>query len=292
MKSNSLVVMVCLSLFSALSNAQEPLTLANAYELALQHEPKLQSIYLKTAANGESIEQVRSRLLPQIQGTVSAGRYEYAYQSAAKATKENYTDYSISAVQPLYRPEYWRGLDQAKTKYESALQQLKGEQQQVGLDVAKAYFTVLHGEKNVELSYAQQLFYEQKYRQLEEMLKIGLTNKIDLLETKIARDKGRSQYSIEQKRVGIAKLRLQNMIGQPVESLSALNWETIDTSEFVMNKKVFDEKLDENPLYKLANLNVQAAQDEVAIRNYEHYPKIDLSLTRKETNSADLVTHM
>lgn len=292
MKSNPLFSLLSIAVCALLSHAQEPLTLGTAYELALKHEPKLQSFYLKTAANGESIEQVRSKLLPQLQGTVSAGRYEYAYQSSSKATKENYTDYSISAVQPIYHPEYWRGLDQAKTRYESALEQLKVQQQQVGLDLAKAYFSVLHGEKSAQLLQAQKLYYEQKYTQLEEMLKIGLTNKIDLLEAKIARDKARSQYMIEQKRVGILKLRLQNMIGIPVETLDELNFEMMNTSKFTMNKNEINQKIDENPQYKSAKLNVQVAQDEIAIRNYEHYPKVDFSLTRKETNSADLVTHM
>ncbi|MDD2780488.1 TolC family protein [Sulfuricurvum sp.] len=292
MKSNPLLSVITLAVFALLSNAQEPLTLGTAYELALKHEPKLQSLYLKTAANGESIEQVRSRLFPQIQGTVSVGRYEYAYQASSKATKENYTDYSISAVQPIFRPEYWRGLDQAKSKYESALEQLKAQQQQVGLDVSKAYFSVLHSEKSAELASAQKLYYEQKYVQLEEMLKIGLTNKIDFLETKIARDKARSLYAIEQKRAGIAKLRLQNMIGKPIEALHELNFEMIDVSHWIINKSELNQKLDENPLYKSAKYTVKAAEDEVAIRNYEHYPKVDLSLTRKETNSADPITHI
>lgn len=277
--------------FSVIGNASELMSLQEAYSLALQYEPKLKSAYFKTEANGESIEQVRSRLFPQISSTVSAGRYEYEYQSSDKATKENYTDYSISAVQPLYRPEYWLGLDQAKTKYQSALEQLKAQKQQVGLDVAKAYFSVLHSEKSIELAKAQKLYYEQKYKQLEEMLKIGLTNKIDLLETKIARDKARSQLAIEQKRGGVAKLRLENMIGTHVNSLHPFDFEMIDASRWKIDKKEFIDKLVKNPLYKSAQLNVQIARDEIEIRNYEHYPKIDLSLTRKETNSADLVTH-
>lgn len=292
MKSNPFKVLFLIPLSVYQLNAAEVLTLGRAYELALKHEPRLQAGYFKAVAGGETVEQIRARLLPQIQATASLGRYEYAYQSAPNATKENFTDYSISAVQPLFRPEYWRGVEQAKNKYESALEQLKGQRQQVGIDVAKAYFNVLHGEKSVKLAESQKLYYEQKYMQLEEMLKIGLTNKIDLLETKIARDKGRAQFAIEKKRVGIAKLRLQNMIGIPVESLDELNWDAINVSAFEINTDDTYKKSDENPMFKASQLNVQAAQDEVAIRYYDHYPKVDLSLTRKETNSADLVTHM
>lgn len=292
MKSNPLVSLLTIPFWLFQLNATELLTLGAAYELALKHEPRLQSGYFKAVAGGETIEQIRARLLPQIQATASLGRYEYAYQSAHNATKENFTDYSISAVQPLFRPEYWRGVEQAQNKYESALEQLKAQRQQVGIDVAKAYFSVLHGEKSVELAESQKLYYEQKYTQLEEMLKIGLTNKIDLLEMKIARDKGRTQYAIEKKRVGIAKLRLQNMIGTPIEALDNLNWDAINLSAFEIHTDETYKKLDDNPLFKASQLNVQAAQDEVAIRYYDHYPKVDLSLTRKETNSADLVTHM
>lgn len=274
-------------------HATEPLTLSKAYEMALKNEPKLQASALKVSANAQSIDQVQARYYPQIQGNLSWGRYEYdaQYLTVDGAVKESYTDYSISASQAIYHPEIWRGIDQAKTKQKMVEQQYKAQAQKLGLDLAKAYFLVLREIKNVELALSQKEYYEQKYKQLEEMLKFGLTNRIDLLETKIQKDKSYSQWLIEQKRTKVAKLRLENLIGEKVNDFSPFDFTSIKTSNLALNRNEWENKINQFPSLQAAHYNVEAAQDEVVIREYEHYPKVDLSLTRKETNSEDRVSH-
>jgi outer membrane protein len=271
--------------------ASEPLTLSNAYDLALKNEPRLKSASLKAMANAESIDQVTSRLYPQLQGSASWGRYEYDAQYLHTPVKEDYTDYSISASQAIYHPEYWRGIDQARTKQSATTFQYQAQAQQLGLDLTKAYFLVLRDMKNVELAFSQKEFYGQKYKQLEEMLKFGLSNRIDLLETKIQRDKATSQWLTEQKHTQVAKLRLEYLIGEKIDQLNTFDFDSIDTTKLSMERNEWEDKISQNPSTKASQLVAQAAHDEIAIRNYEHYPKVDLSLNRKETNSADPVAH-
>ena len=272
--------------------ALEPLSLSTAYDLALKNEPRLKSVSFKTQANAEAIEQVRARLYPQLQGTASWGRYEYEAQYLNnKAVKENYTDYTISAAQAIYHPEYWRGIDQAKMKQSATEYQYKAQAQQLGLDLCKSYFTVLKDNKNVDLALSQKNYYEQKYKQLEEMLKFGLTNRIDLLETKIQRDKATSQWLTEQKRTQIAKLRLEHLIGDKIDQLKSFDFEQINPEKLVLQRSDWESKISQNPSLKASESSVNAAYDEIAIRNYEHYPKVDININRKQTESSDPYTH-
>lgn len=273
--------------------ALEPLTLSTAYELALKNEPRLKSASFQKMANAEVINQAKARLYPQLQGTASLGRYEYeAPYLNTRAVKENYTDYSLSATQAIFHPEYWRGVDQAKSRQSATEYQYKAQAQQLGLDLCKAYFIILRDSKNVELALSQKVYYEQKYKQLEEMLKFGLTNRIDLLETKIQRDKATSQWLTEQKRTQIAKLRLEHLIGDKIDQLKSFDFEKINTAKLLIQRGEWENKVSQNPSTKASEFAVQAAYDEIAIRNYEHYPKVDLSLNRKQTESSDPYTHI
>jgi outer membrane protein len=273
-------------------SASEPLSLSHAYELALKNEPKLQSYNFKVLANAQSVNQIQARYYPQVQGTMSWGRYEYTAEYLTKgAVKENYTDYSLSASQAIYHPEVWRGIDQAKTKQKAAEEQYNAEAQKLGLDLTKAYFLLLRENKTVELTLSQKEYYEQKYKQQEEMLKFGLTNRIDLLETKIEKDKSTSQWLIEQKRAHVAKLRLENFIGEKVEELKPFDFANINTAKLALERSEWETKIQNSPSLQAAHYNVQVAEDEVAIRQYDHYPKVDFSLTRKETNTNDTIAH-
>lgn len=279
-------------LLQGLLCAAEPMTLTQAYELALKNEPRLRSAALKLSANAETIQQATAKLYPQLQASISWGRYEYEYKSSAKPIKENYTDYSISAVQPLFHPEHWREIDQAKTRQSAAVCEYHAKAQQLGLELAKAYFTVLRGNKGLEWAYSQKKYYAQKYQKQQEMLKFGLTNRIDLLETKIALDKATSEALVEEKRVQVAKLRLEHMTGKKIALLSPFDFECLDDKDFKMSRAEWEAKISQNPTLKAAMLNTDTAKDEVAIRHYDHYPKVDFNLMRKQTNTNDPNSHL
>lgn len=288
---NSKGLFVAIMVWGVHALGADVLNLSRAYERALQNEPRLKSASYKMEANAEAIEQVSSKFYPQLQGSVSWGRYEYDAHYLPGAVKENYTDYSISLVQPIFHPEYWREHDQVKNRQTSGEYKYQVQAQQLGLDVTKSYFLLLKEMNMVALAQAQKYYYEQKYKQLEEMLKFGLTNRIDLLEAKVQRDKSISSWLIEQKRAQVAKLKLEHLVGEKIDVVKSFDFGRIDTSKLKLERSVFEAKITNNLSLKAAQSEVRAAFDEVAMREYDHYPKIDLSLTRKETNSGESVSH-
>lgn len=269
----------------------QPLMLSDAYDLALKNEPHLRSLSLKTEATKESIEQSKARLYPQVQGSVSWGRYEYEAAYLREPVKENYKSYSVSASQPLYHPELWQGLDESKAREMAARYQFQADVQKLGLDVAKAYFNLLRTHRNIELFTSKKEFYESKYKQLEEMLKVGLTNRMDFLEAKIHSDKALSELLAEEKRSRVATLRLEYLIKESVGELPEFDFTAINTDKLFIERSQWEEKLPSNPDVKASIASQTMAMHQVNSRKYGHYPKVDLSLNRKETFTQDTVAH-
>lgn len=269
----------------------QPLMLSDAYDLALKNESHLRSLTLKTEATKESTEQSKARLYPQLQGSVSWGRYEYEAAYLREPVKENYKSYSISATQPLYHPEVWKGIDESKAREMAAGYQLQSEVQKLGLDVAKAYFNLLRTHRNVELFKSKREFYETKYKQLDEMLKIGLTNRMDFLEAKIHSDKALSELLAEQKRLQVATLRLEHLIKEPVGELPNFDFTAVEVDKLFHERSVWEGKLSNNPNLRASIASQDMATYQAAARKYGHYPKVDLNINRKETFTQDTVAH-
>lgn len=269
----------------------QPLMLSDAYDLALKNEPHLRSLSLRTEATKESTEQSKARLYPQVQGSVSWGRYEYEAPYLREPVKESYKSYSVSASQPLYHPEVWQGVNESKAREKAAGFQLQVEVQKLGLDVAKVYFNLLKTQRNIELFTSKKEFYESRYKQLDEMLKVGLTNRMDFLEAKIHRDKALSELLAEQKRLQVAKLRLEHLIKEPVGELPSFDFTAVDADRLFLERSQWEEKLTNNPEFKASMASQTMAMHQANAREYAHYPKVDLNINRKETFTQDTVTH-
>jgi len=269
----------------------QPLTLSSAYELALKNEPHLRSLSLRTEAIKETVAQSKAKMYPQVQGSLSWGSYEYDAEYLKSPVNESYKSYSISASQPIFHPEVWRGIDSSKSRQKAATFELQAEAQKLGLDVAKAYFNLLKTKRNVELLASQSEYYRTKYKEQEEKLKFGLTNRIDLLEAKVHSDKAMSELLAEQKRSKVAALRLEHYIKEPIGELPNFDFAMVDPGKLFREGMEWESKLGNNPTLQASLASEEMATHEAAIRKYQHYPKVDLSLARKKTYTQDTVSH-
>lgn len=276
---------------SAITFGAEILTLSRAYELALKNEPKLNSLALKTEAAQEYIEQSKSRLLPQLQGSLSWGYYGYNADYLRSPVKENYSSYSLTASQPVYHPEFWSGIDEAKARKSATKYQFNAEAQKLGLDVAKAYFDLMRTKQNILLLNSKKEYYQSKYKQLSEMLKLGLSNRIDMLESKIHLDKATAEWLREQKLLQVATLRLQHFINIEVGDLPSFDLVSADINRLFQERAIWEEKLRMNPSLMSAVATEDMTRQQIAIQKYGHYPKVDASISRKETYTQDTVSH-
>lgn len=269
----------------------ETLTLSKAYELALKNESKTRSAAFKAEASAEGVSQARSRLLPQAQYAYSKGKTEYESQYYRSVTKEMYTYNQVSLVQPLFHMDYWYGASQAYIRRDGAKLEFKRQSEALGIDVAKAYFGYLKTRREEALANWQMEQYESKYKQLEQMLSMGLTNKIDMLEAKIRFDKSKAEWLSWQKQLGVARYAVEKMIGESIEGRTFLEPENINPKLINSDKAEWEAKLPKNNDVALAKTYLKIAQKEIDVRAAEHYPRVDLRLSYTKTDTQDISAH-
>lgn len=267
--------------------ADSMLTLERAYELALTNHPGYRVEKFKTQAVEESVRQAQSHLFPKIDISASGGKYEYETYYNATETSEIYKTYSLSLVQPLFRPELWRTVDQIQTKYDASATELEKQAQQVGLDVMKTYLQMLKTQADIDKLHSQKELYDAKFRKSSDMIDMGLSNNVELLEAKVNKEKASSDLIAKKREYRTLKNKLERLCKTPFDSIAPIQ----NDREFSMSKEEWMNHLRENKDLKIARLSKKVAEDEVAIRNYDHYPKADLSLGRSQNYTNDPVAH-
>lgn len=277
-----------MSLVSAINAVRlfsEPLSLSEAYESALKNNHGYQSTVYQSQSFEKVMEQQNARLYPQVQLSLNGGLHDYIqnidpYPSAS----EIYKSYSLSLTQPLYHPEFLAQADQGELRYFGAKTESFKASQQLGIDVVKNYFEWIIAGQSLLLSRENYLFYEIKYKQIDRMLAEGLSNKMDLLDTKIYLDRAAIDMKTAEKKERLARLRLEQLIGRTIDSAPKLKVYPDLTG---MINIIYPASIDDVPDVQLAKFQRRIAEEELNIRGYEHYPKVDLSLSRSENDTDD-----
>lgn len=267
--------------------ADSVLTMERAYELALTNHPGYRVEKFKTQAVEENVRQAQSRLFPKVDISASGGKYEYETYYNATETSEIYKTYSLSLTQPLYRPELWRAVDQMQKRYKTSTIELEKQAQQVGIDVIKTYLQMLKTQADIEKLHSQKELYDAKFRKSSDMIAMGLSNSVELIEAKVNKEKALSDLISKKREYQTLKNKLARLCKTPFDSIAPLKSNKI----LSLSKEEWINRLQENKDIKIARLSKKAAEDEVAIRGYDHYPKADLSLGRSQNDTNDPVAH-
>ena len=131
--------------------------LMQIYREAQRNDPTLAGARASWLATQERVPQARAGLLPSVSavGNVNANEGRSTVYSDPRFVNDNVyaaSSFSISAAQPLFRPQNVAALSQAQRQVEQADFTLAQQQQDLMLRVTVAYFDVLLAEVNVELA--------------------------------------------------------------------------------------------------------------------------------------------
>ena len=149
-------------LFSVVGTSSAPawsLDLMQAYQAALEQDPKIRAARAARDAAAERLPQARSQLLPNVSANV--GRYDnnvdVTQQNALGrdvTSSDRYFSYNqtLQLRQPLFRKPLMDGLRQANSVVADAQATLDSELQDVGSRVAAAYLEALLAQDALELA--------------------------------------------------------------------------------------------------------------------------------------------
>jgi outer membrane protein len=200
--------------------------LLTLYREALANDAVLASARALQLATQELVPQARAALLPNLG---ASARYDYnLYRSSTpdigSSASSNYSVYGggLDLTVPLYRPQNWTALDQAKLTVVQSEAQLAQSQQDLALRVANAYFNVLAArDQLIALVAAKQATGEQ-LQQARREFEVGTKTIIDTNEAQARFDQIAAQEQVALGTLLVRRSELQVIIAREPDTLAPL----------------------------------------------------------------------
>ena len=267
-----------LSLLASIACFGESISLQKACELAVENEPSLKSYSLQVAALSEDITQAKSRFLPQIEATATYLDRKSLVNLSKKYEAEKYDSYSINLKQSIYHPEYYAGFQKSKYRFQAEKYGLEYEKQDLMTRAAEAYLNVLKAQNTVEVA----KFYIESnganFKQLEKMYELEMADKMKYLQAKVDFENAKIEYANQTNNLNNAIMAFKFITGGNYAPL-----EINDAHKTVQNFENI-ENIENNFKIKQTNSYADVAKSEVKNALYQHFPKIDVSVSYTDFN--------
>ena len=196
--------------------------LLGLYREALASDATLASARAQQLATQELVPQARAGLLPSL-GLNARGDQNY-YSATIPDTTSNYQVYGggLDLVVPLYRPQNWTALDQARLTVLQGEAQLAQSQQDLALRVANAYFNVLGARDQVIALVAAKIATSEQLQQARREFEVGTKTIIDTNEAQARFDQIVAQEQVALGTLLVRRSELQVIIARDPDTLAPL----------------------------------------------------------------------
>ena len=274
------------------------MSLLDAYEAALQHDPTYRSAYHENEAGQQAEAIGLASLLPNLAITHTQNR------SSGTITGRTQTGQSVSDVvtfdgqissltlrQPLINLEAVASYRIGKAQADSSRAKFTGRSQQLIVRLVEAYVETLLAQDHVKLAEAQLVSLEELKRVNERMLIKGEGTTTDVLETQ-------SKHAIAQARVieandelEGAQLKLEAIIGQKINQLDrlsdAFNTRAIQLQDY---DNWYALALERNAELVTQRHAVTSGKEEIRKSFAGHTPRVDLVASLSKNNRGSFIT--
>jgi len=274
------------------------MSLLDAYEAALQHDPTYRSAYHENEAGQQAEAIGLASLLPNLSIThtqnKSSGTITGKTQTGQSVSDVVTFDSQISSLtlrQPLINLEAVASYRIGKAQANSSRAKFTGRSQQLIVRLVEAYVETLLAQDHVKLAEAQLTSLEELKRVNERMLIKGEGTTTDVLETQ-------SKHAIAQARVieandelEGAQLKLEAIIGQKINQLDrlsdAFNTRAIQLQDY---DNWYALALERNAELMTQRHAVTSGKEEIRKSFAGHTPRVDLVASLSKNNRGSFIT--
>lgn len=286
--------LLSLSLFSLcfLPLSSHALTLAEAVKFAIERDAGYAASLSGVKAVEEQPEQAKAQLKPSV--SLSSRQLTESYrmpssQSGKSTRQESIQSHYLQFSQPIYNPKLWRSLSlaeqrvvQAKLAQEKSLQDLISK-------VSDAYFAVLLQQAYLQLSSQQRQTIEDRLAQVSAAMEVGYASQLDVNSLQAERDDMLAKQLLDEQQLILARKHLAQITGQTLPDQLLLP--KIDTkqllAELVSSPDDFLSAISHNLLVQLKVVEADIARNEVAVRESEHSPTVNLGGYYSQTDGTN-----
>lgn len=261
----------------------ESISLSQAYHMALENDQEYRYYIYTNLATAERYKQSVSQLFPTV--SADASYRGDKYDRYKKEVDESYRSYGVTLRQQIFQPSLYYQKDQEALRKEESRLNLELNRQELAKRVAKAYFDLVYTSENLKLAQSYNEANKARLEQMEKSLSLGLTNKMDMLESKVRYDESILGVSKAQRDIDIARIALNKLIGKDVEVKNHLANLDINFFKNIAVAKFND--TNKNIQYQQSLIGTQIAEKEYSKRKSEHLPTVDFSIGYSKNDYID-----
>lgn len=274
--------------------------LMRIYYDAVNNNSDLAAAKAQYGAKQEVVPQARAGLLPQINADADYNDVRTALDTPSATIKRNTYTYGISLSQPLFKVDRWFQLQAANATSEQARLEFAVTQQQLILQTAQVYFSILQAQDNLAANKAEEDAYKRQADEAQAKFKLGLADKTDYLQAKSAYDMSRANRIVAQKTVQDAFQALTTLTNKHYDAIEGMRHNLPITLPIPNSAQAWvDKAITQNLSLQAGGYEVNAAEETLKQRKAGHAPTVDFVASYKKgdndafnfSNSAGTATH-
>ncbi len=279
----------------SLSNTSFSMSLLDAYEAALQHDPTFRSAIHENEAGQQAEKLGLASLLPNLSMTHVQSK-NTGYQKPDPTTGAhvfvplNFESQvtTLSLRQPLINMEAVANYRQGKAQSDSSRAKFTGRSQHLVVRLVEAYVETLLAQDHVKIAETQLQSLDELKQVNERMLEKGEGTTTDVLETQSKHAIAQAQLIEAQDNLAVAQLKLETLTGQKITRLDRLsdlfNYRAIQLEDY---DSWYAMAMERNAEIATQRHMVTSGKEEIRKSQAGHVPRIDLvaSLSRNQAGS-------
>lgn len=199
----------------ALPAASHAFNLLDAWQAALSYSADFSAARHERDAESEKKNQARAELLPQVNANATYQRQPYSLSSNTKSRGWN-----VQASQVLFDRTRFAQYKQGKIAAEMADARLSGSEDELKINVAKAYFDILLNKDKLAAIADEKAAYSRQLERAQEMFRQGAATILDTHEAKSGYDAALAKEIDALTQLQVAENTLANLTGLDPQQIS------------------------------------------------------------------------
>jgi len=250
--------------------------LVSVYQEAVNNNADLAAARADYDARKEIVPQARAGLLPNITGGADSSSIRTKLDEPSAVINRTGTVYRATLSQPIFRADRWFQLQAAKDVNEQAALELSATEQNLILDSAQDYFTVLRAQDNLASTKAEETAFKRQLDQSRERFDVGLSDKTDVLQAQASYDTARASRIVAKRQVDDAFQALVTLTNREYNSIEGIVHTLPVLTPTPNDAKAWVDTAAQQNLNLLAsNYAVSAAEETLRQRKAGHAPTLD-----------------
>ncbi|MBU1330264.1 MAG: TolC family outer membrane protein [Gammaproteobacteria bacterium] len=250
--------------------------LVTVYQEAARNNADLAAARADYQARREVVPQARAGLLPNLSAGANLANTRTEVDSPSNSVSRSGTVYQANLSQPLFRADRWFQLQAAEASSEQAALELSASEQNLILQSAETYFSVLLAQDTLASTKAEEAAFKRQLDQANERFDVGLSDKTDVLEAQAGFDTARANRIIAQRQVDDAFQALVTLTNREYLAIEGILHTLPILAPTPADAKAWvDTAAAQNLNLQAINYAVDAAEDTLRQRKSGHAPTLD-----------------